>query len=477
MKNYFKMLKQYIFEPKYRFSINSMLGLYNSMDDETYLKKLYKVNMGKNLNLDSPQTFNEKMQWLKIYDRKPEYTKMVDKYEAKKYVASIIGNQYIIPTLGVWDDFDDIDFDALPNQFVLKCTHDSGGLVICKDKSKFDVKAAKKKIEKSLARNYYLSCREWPYKDVPRKIICEEYMENETSEELEDYKLMCFNGKVKASFVCSNRFSKDGLNVTIYDTDWKRLPFERYYHPASKTEIAKPVSYDEMVRLAETLAKNIPFVRVDFYEVKGKPYFGELTFFPASGFEEFKPEEWDKELGTWIKLPEVGGYLICSEGYILWLHMDMGANSLKDDKRDDFKVESKRLYLYNKLNGHKGIIPNEYQFWCFNGVPMYVSVIYQPHGDNLKATYDMNWIRQPFVTSLPMYSDEIEKPGFFEEIKELAERLCRDQIFVRVDFMLFNSNIYFGELTKFPAAGMVRWEPSEWDAKLGDLLDINSLCR
>lgn len=294
-------------DKKTRFSYLTALGLTKWMSDEQFLKKEYYLAMGKPLNLDNPQTFNEKLQWLKIHNRKPEYTTMVDKYAAKQYVADRIGSQYIIPTLGVWDHFDDIDFDALPDQFVLKCTHDSGGLVICKDKSRLDKKAAKRKIEHCLRRKYYYVHREWPYKDVKPRIIAEKYMTNGTSEELNDYKLMCFNGKVKATFVCSSRFSKDGLKVTFYDTNWNRLPFERYTHPASKTEITKPRTYNEMVTLAERLAQDIPFIRADFYEISGKTYFGELTFFPASGFEGFRPEEWDKTLGDWIKLPESSG--------------------------------------------------------------------------------------------------------------------------------------------------------------------------
>ncbi len=295
------MSKLYNFfaDKRLRFSYLTAMGLTQWMSDEQFLKKEYFLQMGKKLNLNDPKTFNEKLQWLKIHNRKPEYTTMVDKYAAKQYVADRIGERYIIPTLGVWEHFDDIDFDNLPNQFVLKCTHDSGGIIICRDKSKLDKKAAKKKLEYYLRRKYYYIHREWPYKNVKPRIIAEKYMTNGNGEDLNDYKLMCFNGKVKTTFVCSNRFSKDGLKVTFYDTDWRRMPFERHY-PASKTEIDKPQTYEEMITLAEKLAFGIPFVRVDFYEINGNIYFGELTFFPGSGYEEFTPEEWDKTLGDWI---------------------------------------------------------------------------------------------------------------------------------------------------------------------------------
>ena len=297
----FANIFRYITNPNYRFMIKAMHGKYKSLPDEEYLKRMYLARIGKDLDLSAPKTFNEKLQWLKLYNRCPDYTLMVDKYAVKKYIADKIGKQYIIPTLGVWSRFDDIDFDKLPNQFVLKCTHDSGGLVICRDKSKFDKNAAKKKITKCLKRNYYSIFREWPYKNVTPQIIAEKYMEDTSTTSLNDYKLMCFNGKVKCSFVCSER--TDHLKVTFFDLDWKRLPFERHY-PASKKIIPRPESYNKMIELAEILSKDIPFVRIDFYEINGKLYFGEFTFFPGSGFEEFRPEKWDLILGEWINLPK-----------------------------------------------------------------------------------------------------------------------------------------------------------------------------
>lgn len=271
--------------------------------DKPYLQMMYWLNIGKKLNLKHPVTFNEKLQWLKLYNRKPEYTIMVDKVKAKEYVAKIIGEEHIIPTLGVWDDPDDIDFDALPDKFVLKCNHNSGtGMYICKDKRKLDVPKVKAELRKGLKENYFLHWREWPYKNVPRKILAEKFMEDGESTDLKDYKLMCFNGNVFCTFVCSDRFSQDGLHITFFDKEWKRLPFVRHY-PASKSLIPKPKAYSEMVALTEKLSKNIPFVRTDFYEINGQLYFGELTFFPGSGLEEFSPEEWDEKLGNLIVLP------------------------------------------------------------------------------------------------------------------------------------------------------------------------------
>ena len=275
--------------------------------DSIYLKIQFRKKFGRKLNLKNPLTFNEKMQWLKLYDRNPKYTVLVDKYEVKKIVSQVLGKQYIIPTIGVWDKFDDIDFDDLPNQFVLKCTHDSGGLVICLNKKSLKRNEYKEKIEKCLKNNFYYLGREWPYKNVKPRIIAEPLMSNSNDNknlknELTDYKFMSFNGKVKCLFVCTERFSADGLKVNFFDRDWNALPFERYY-PRSLKIINKPVNYNEMIMFAEKLSENIPFVRVDFYEIDNKIYFGEITFYPGSGMEEFKPSEWDRKLGDWIQLP------------------------------------------------------------------------------------------------------------------------------------------------------------------------------
>ncbi len=282
-------------------------GVLDYMSDESYLKFIFFCRMGKKLNLTNPQTFNEKLQWLKLYDRKPIYTTMVDKYEAKKYVADIIGEEYIIPTLGVWDRFDDIDFDMLPQQFVLKTTHDSGGVVICIDKENFDVGKAKKKINASLKRDYYLSGREWPYKNVKPRIIAEKYMEDESEYELKDYKVFNFNGKAKIIQVDFNRFVKHMKN--LYSTQWDFINASINYPSQPEHQIPKPEKLEEMLELAEKLSASISFLRTDFYSIGDKLYFGELTFFPGSGFMSFDPEELGLELGSYIQLPLRGGNL------------------------------------------------------------------------------------------------------------------------------------------------------------------------
>lgn len=277
---------------------------FDFLPDKIYLKLMYHVLMDRKLDLKNPRTFNEKLQWLKLYNRNPLYTTMVDKYEVKSYVSSIIGSEYIIKTLGIYEDFDDIDFSKLPDRFVIKCTHDSGGVVICKDKSKFDISKARKKINECLKSNFYFMGREWPYKNVKPRIIIEEFLDNHDNNDLNDYKFMCFNGKFKCSFVCTERRSDDGLKVTFFDKNWNVMPFERHYSK-SKKKIEKPKNYNKMIELSEKLAKKMPFVRIDFYEVEGKIYFGEITFFPGNGTEEFTPEKYDYVLGSWIRLPKV----------------------------------------------------------------------------------------------------------------------------------------------------------------------------
>lgn len=273
----------------------------NWIDDETYLKIAFRANHGKKLHLDTPKTFSEKLQWLKLYDRNPLYTRWVDKQDAKVLAAQAIGEEYIIPTLGVWEHFDDIDFDALPDKFVLKCTHDSGGLIICKDKSRLDKAAAKAKIEKCLHHSYYWGLREWPYKNVKPRIIAEVFLEKEDGSIPEDYKIFNFNGTPKLIQVDLDRYSEH--KKKLYSPEWEELDFDFNYPTDRNRHLSKPSQLLQMLELAKCLSQAMPFARTDFYLVAGKIYFGEMTFFPASGFGEFKPESWDEILGSWLTLP------------------------------------------------------------------------------------------------------------------------------------------------------------------------------
>lgn len=271
------------------------------LDDEDFICKTFEYYNDYHANLHNPKSFNEKLQWLKLHDHNPKYTQLVDKYEVKKYVADKIGKDYVIPTLGIYNSFDDICFDKLPHQFVLKCTHDSGSIVRCKDKDDFDQIAVKDFLDNRLKFDYFLAGREWPYKNVNRRIIVEKYLENADGQDIIDYKFLCADGVVQYIFTCTNRNAKTGLRVNFYERDWTPLPFERHY-PKRKEEIEKPNQLAEMIELAEKLSSGLKFVRVDFFIIDEHIYFSEFTFFPGGGMEEFTPVEWDYKLGEMINL-------------------------------------------------------------------------------------------------------------------------------------------------------------------------------
>lgn len=295
---------KYLTDSDYRVIVNAALGFYNNMPDEYFLKKVFKSRLGYELDLNNPKTLNEKIQWLKLHDRKEEYVRLVDKYLVKEYIAKIIGEKYIIPTLDVWNNPDEIDFEQLPDQFVLKCNHNSGlGMYICKDKSKMDKKKVLANLKRGLKENYYLTCREWPYSKVERKIIAEQYMVDESGKELKDYKIFCFNGIPMYIQVDFGRFTYHERN--LYSTEWKYMGFASLYPTNAEHIIPKPVCLNEMLSIAGILSKNIPFVRVDLYVIREKIYFGELTFYHGGGFERFTPQKWDKILGDLLDIESI----------------------------------------------------------------------------------------------------------------------------------------------------------------------------
>ena len=299
--NPFKKIVQWVKDPK-RFLNGLLLKLSPLLSDKLFLSCMVRLQCGYWPNWKNPKSFNEKLQWLKLYDRRPEYTTMVDKYAVKDYVAKIIGDKYIIPTLGVWDKPEDIEWDSLPDQFVLKTTHGGGntGVVICKDKATFDRQKAIVKLNESLKQDIYKVLREWPYKNVPRRILAELFVESEGAD-LPDYKFFCFDGEVKALFVGTERGSGD-VKFDYFDADFNHLDLVQF-HPMSEKQLRKPVCFEEMKQVAAKLSKGIPQVRVDLYDVNGRVYFGELTFFHHGGVTPFHPREWDYTFGSWIKLP------------------------------------------------------------------------------------------------------------------------------------------------------------------------------
>ena len=275
--------------------------LLSVLPDETYIRLQYWYATKRRLNLKNPVRYNEKLQWLKLYDHKPEYTTFVDKYRVKDYVAKKIGEEYVIPTLGVWVDAREIDFAQLPNEFVLKCNHDSKSVLICKDKSRFEKETAVKKLNKGLKRNHFTYGREWPYKNVKPVVMAEKYMEDESGG-LQDYKVMCFNGVPKLIQLHQGRFT-DHYTYDLFDVRWIHQNYIQKGEVTSAVWPEKPKFLDEMLELSAKLSEGIPYIRVDWYYVNHQLYFGELTFYNASGYLDFEPDEYNEIIGDWIKLP------------------------------------------------------------------------------------------------------------------------------------------------------------------------------
>lgn len=281
--------------------MNIIKNLLKILPDKLYLQLMYFKHFRKFINFDNPKSFNEKIQFLKLKYRSNELTEMADKYKVKQYVSQLIGNEYVIPTLGVWNTTEEINFDELPEKFVLKCNNDSGGVVICKDKQALNIEETKKFLNSRLNNNGFWYGREWPYKNIKPCIIAEKYMENNGQNELIDYKFFCFNGQPKVVLVCSERFASNNMCKTYFDEDWNLLNIREANHRTDK-EQKKPQSFEKMKTISQKLAKDMPFVRIDFYEIEGKLYFGEITFFPASGLEKFKPEKWNNIFGDMIDI-------------------------------------------------------------------------------------------------------------------------------------------------------------------------------
>lgn len=281
--------------------MNIIKNLLKILPDKLYLQLMYFKHFRKFINFNNPKSFNEKIQFLKLKYRSNELTEMADKYKVKQYVSQLIGNEYVIPTLGVWNTTEEINFDELPEKFVLKCNNDSGGVVICKDKQALNIEETKKFLNSRLNNNGFWYGREWPYKNIKPCIIAEKYMENNGQNELIDYKFFCFNGQPKVVLVCSERFASNNMCKTYFDEDWNLLNIMEANHRTDK-EQKKPQSFEKMKIISQKLAKDMPFVRIDFYEIEGKLYFGEITFFPASGLEKFKPEKWNNIFGDMIDI-------------------------------------------------------------------------------------------------------------------------------------------------------------------------------
>lgn len=307
MKSLTNKVKLFITDPMERFKYLNRKGFYRNMDDKEFLSKSFELYMGRKINWDNPETFNEKLQWLKVYNRNPIYTVMADKYLAREWVGEKIGKDYLIPLLGVYDTPDEINFDELPEQFVLKCNHNSGkGMYICRRKADLDRKLVKDNLRKGIQEDYYLLGREYPYKSIPRKVIAEKYMEDGNAKVpemgLTDYKFYCFYGIPKFLYISQGLENHDTARISFVNLDWSLASFYRKDYQPLEELPPQPIHYDEMIHIAKTLSEGCPFLRVDLYEINGKVYFGELTFFPCTGLMPFEPEEADWKIGELLDL-------------------------------------------------------------------------------------------------------------------------------------------------------------------------------
>ncbi|GEN51429.1 ATP-grasp fold amidoligase family protein [Alkalibacterium pelagium] len=275
--------------------------LFRLLPDELFIKIKHYIKTQEKLNLAEPTTFNEKLQWLKLHDRNPNYTTLVDKVAVREVISDEIGQHYLIPSLGVYNSFEDINFEQLPNQFVLKANHTSGDVFVCKDKSSINYEKLKQEIEQWMKRNYYWDHREWPYKNIKPKILCEKYMVDESESELKDYKILCFNGEPKLIQVMSNR-RRGYYNINHYDINWQPVSIKRKKFDENPEGIPKPVKLHEMVDISRKLSKGMPFARIDLYNTGSQVFFGEITFYPVSGYMDFAHKETNLLLGSWIDL-------------------------------------------------------------------------------------------------------------------------------------------------------------------------------
>lgn len=440
----------YIIHDRSQFYDSIVRGFLGWLPDKLYLSLRYRCLMGHWINWKHPKTFTEKLQWLKVYDYKPEYTQMVDKLAVKDYVAERIGKEHIIPTLGVWDRVEDIDWESLPNQFVLKTTHGGGGcgVVVCPDKNSLDKEKAIEKLSSSMRSNAGKSYREKPYLNVPRKIIAEKYMAEHTphvDSDLVDYKFYCFGGVPKLIMVANGRSTGD-KRFAYYDTQWNPVDI-KWGAPRPDEEFPRPDNLEEMLKVASKLSAALVHARIDLYNIYSHVYFGEITFYDGSGFEKIDPESYDEYLGSLMKLSENNrGGVKC--------------------RVTASRIEYTSIYGYEELQ--------DYKFFSFNGKVQFFKIDWGRFVEHHANYYSTSGELLPFgekgLEPDPIHVEIM--PDNLSEMIEIAENLSRGFKFLRVDLYNVKGKIYFGELTFYPAAGMGAFVPDEWDERLGELIII-----
>lgn len=440
---------EYLLHNRAQFCDSIVKNFFGFLPDKLYLSLRYRCQMGHWINWRNPKTFTEKLQWLKVYDYKPEYTQMVDKLAVKDYVAERIGQEYIIPTLGVWDRVEDIDWDSLPDQFVLKTTHGGGGcgVVVCPNKANLDKAMAIKKLQISMQSNAGNTYREKPYLNVPRKIIAEKFIavhkpkQNNKVADLPDYKFFCFNGEPKFLYISDS----PNHELAFLNTDWSKAEFGRSDYKPLTNIPPKPENLDEMLDIARKLSKGKAHVRVDLYNVNKHIYFGELTSYTGAGFIPFTPKEYDKVLGEMLNLPSGGVKFCIRNNEIIKIKQDNSFEDLKD-----------------------------YKFFCFNGKVKCFKIDFGRFVEHHANYYSPEGKLLPFgEKGLEPDPNHIEiMPENLNDMISIAEQLSNGFKFLRVDLYNIKGKIFFGELTFYPAAGMLPFVPEKWDDKLGKYLII-----
>lgn len=443
----FRKLKRYLRDLYYEIGYDMLRLSPNLMSDKWWLSTVWKKYYGYKLDWGNPKTYNEKLQWLKLYDHNPLYTTLVDKLRVKDWVAEKIGAQYIIPTLAVWESAEDIDISQLPDQFVLKCNHDSGSVVICKDKSTFDLDAAREKLRKALKHNYYWVAREWIYKHVKPCVFAEAYMEDSDLGEIPDYKIFTFSSEPKIIQVDFDRFKAHKRN--LYDTAWNYIEAKIQFPNDPCTMIDKPKALQELLELSRKIYKGITHVRTDYYLINENIYFGEMTFYHGAGYEQFSPRALGKCLGECIQLPYnqhfMWGGVIVGDGFVLFLHTE----------------------FRNVFSGLR-----DYKFFCFNGKPELMYIANDKSEYPTTDFFDMDFnhldirMKDPNALVIP------EKPLYFEEMKRIAAILSENIPEVRIDFYETSNGLYFGEYTFYHSAGYAEVHPKEWSIRLGNMIKL-----
>ncbi|MGN0354886.1 MAG: ATP-grasp fold amidoligase family protein [Muricoprocola sp.] len=300
MKNIIKYIKN----PYRVFASLSSKGKLLWMDEKVAVPLIYHGKVGEKLDLHNPVTFNEKLQWLKVYDHNPLYTKLVDKHEVRKYVEQWLGKEYLIPEIGIWESPEEIDFSILPSQFVIKCTHDSGSTIVCRNKDNLNKEDVIAQLNQRMRKSHYWIGREWPYKNVKPRIIAEKFMGVEQESRLTDYKFYCFNGEPKFLYISIGLENHETAQISFFDLNGKLMPFARADFRRLEIELEMPSKFKEMIEIARKCAKQVAsdFLRVDLYQINGQIYFSEFTFTPCSGYMEFVPKEYDRIIGDMLKL-------------------------------------------------------------------------------------------------------------------------------------------------------------------------------